>query len=182
MQAHQSRKPLPEKIDGTTQEHASNHPIQMKERLKEEMHQELDRLGVKSHDGIIHLSVLERLKLISPFHITEYAAGHPDNPFFVNETPPTKREEILREAIQCVTKDRNATHGDPEDNFTTIAGFWNTYLDGRTAGDLTAADVATMMILMKVSRTITSPEHKDHWIDIAGYAACGGGIACNSSK
>lgn len=89
------------------------------------------------------------------------------------------RVEILQKAIECVTKDRNATHGEPEDNFRVIAEFWNTYLVGahKKPGSLNSHDVATMMILMKVSRLITSPEHPDHWIDIAGYASCGGGIA-----
>lgn len=92
------------------------------------------------------------------------------------------REAILHEAIKCVTKDRNATHGEPEDNFRTIAELWNTYLAAvtvRRGGLITLApvDVAVMMTLMKISRLVTSPECADHWVDIAGYAACGGGIA-----
>jgi len=95
---------------------------------------------------------------------------------------PTKREEILREAIQCVTKDRNATHGNPEDNFKIIVGYWNQYLETRVKRNdytnfLDEVDVAVMMLLMKVSRLAKSPGHMDHWVDIAGYAACGGGIA-----
>ncbi len=34
-----------------------------------------------------------------------------------------------------------------------------------------------MMILMKLSRLATSPAKPDHWIDMAGYAACGGECA-----
>lgn len=83
------------------------------------------------------------------------------------------REEILIEATRCVMKDRNVTHGDPEDNFATIARYWQNYL----LTPISAEQVAVMMILMKVSRLHTSPEHPDHWVDIAGYAACGGGIA-----
>lgn len=113
----------------------------------------------------------------------ENAGDHPIqiNTPLVNEIPPppSERELILLEAIKCVTKDRNATHGDPEDNFAVIADFWTTYLKmkGRLAYGIDSTDVAAMMVLMKVSRIITSPEHKDHWVDIAGYAACGGGIA-----
>lgn len=137
----------------------------MTDEERNKCHDILDSFGVENKDG----GILDRLKLISPFQV--YA-----NQNLVNENK-SKREEILREAIQCVTKDRNATHGDPEDNFGTIAGLWNVFLDERTAGDLTAVDVATMMILMKVSRILTSPEHQDHWVDIAGYAACGGEIS-----
>lgn len=87
------------------------------------------------------------------------------------------RLSILEEAIRCVTKDRNATHGDPEDNFNTIAQLWHTYMLHRRSGNLNGVDVAVMMMLMKISRIITSPEHPDHWVDAAGYSACGGGIA-----
>lgn len=88
------------------------------------------------------------------------------------------RGEILDEAKQCVLKDRNQTCGDPEDNFRHIAMLWNNWLAMRkSSGPLTPTDVAIMMTLMKVARLVSSPEKADHWIDIAGYAACGGGIA-----
>jgi hypothetical protein len=32
------------------------------------------------------------------------------------------------------------------------------------------------MICVKLSRIKTSPDNLDHWHDMAGYAACGGGI------
>jgi hypothetical protein len=83
------------------------------------------------------------------------------------------REAILDRAKECVMKDRNATHGNPEDNFKTIAKYWSTYLKI----ELGAIDVAAMMILMKMSRLHSSPTHHDHWVDIAGYAACGGEVA-----
>lgn len=112
----------------------------------------------------------------------------------VNENPvlpKTDRRGILEAAIQYVTKDRNATHGNPEDNFKIIAAYWQTYLesigvfkhysddytDKYGTRNLEPADVAAMMILMKTSRLATSPLMADHWVDIAGYAACGGEIA-----
>ncbi len=93
------------------------------------------------------------------------------------------RQQILEAAITCVTKDRNATHGEPEDNFKVIARLWNSYLvSNQHEAVLTSLDVAVMMILMKLSRVITSPQHIDHWIDIAGYAACGGEIAIKNTE
>lgn len=102
------------------------------------------------------------------------------------------RQTILENAIQCVTKDRNATHGEPEDNFNTIARYWQIYLesigvfksykDEGGSRNLEPTDIAVLMILIKVSRLSTSPEHPDHWTDIAGYAACGGGIATGEKK
>ena len=89
------------------------------------------------------------------------------------------RPEILDTAKGYVTADRNATHGDPEDNFRTIAEYWEAYLlsNDTAATEIYTYDVAAMMVLMKVSRLATSPGQEDHWVDIAGYAACGGEVS-----
>ena len=85
-----------------------------------------------------------------------------------------KRADILATASEYVTKDRAATHGDAEDNFRRIADLWNAYLG---VDDITSIDVAVMLALLKVARIRSNPTHADNWIDIAGYAACGGEIA-----
>ena len=41
----------------------------------------------------------------------------------------------------------------------------------------TAKDVAVMMVLFKTARIATGTETDDCFVDIAGYAACGGEIA-----
>ena len=85
-----------------------------------------------------------------------------------------KRADILATASEYVTKDRATTHGDAEDNFRRIAELWNAYLG---VDDITSIDVAVMLALLKVARIRSNPNHADNWIDIAGYAACGGEIA-----
>jgi hypothetical protein len=85
-----------------------------------------------------------------------------------------KRADILATASEYVTTDRAATHGDAEDNFRRIAELWNAYLG---VDDITTIDVAVMLALLKVARIRSNPNHADNWIDIAGYAACGGEIA-----
>jgi hypothetical protein len=85
-----------------------------------------------------------------------------------------KRADILATASEYVTIDRAATHGDAEDNFRRIADLWNAYLG---VDDITSIDVAVMLALLKVARIRSNPTHADNWIDIAGYAACGGEIA-----
>lgn len=37
-------------------------------------------------------------------------------------------------------------------------------------------DVAAMMSLLKIARVATGHGKADNWIDLAGYAACGGEI------
>nr|WP_286198834.1 DUF6378 domain-containing protein [Mesorhizobium sp. BR1-1-16] len=98
----------------------------------------------------------------------------------------TKRK-LLETAIETVAG-RGLNYGRPEDNFQRIANLWNAHLINRYAdgygGDtvvmlpkLDPQDVAMMMALMKVARLENQPGHMDSWIDIAGYAACGGEIA-----
>ena len=69
-------------------------------------------------------------------------------------------------------------YGDAEDAFGMIADLWNAYLKGRLHGTtLTQVDVAVLMSLLKVARQAYDPANVDHYVDIAGYIACGGEIA-----
>lgn len=63
---------------------------------------------------------------------------------------PATRKDILEAAEACVCRDRQDTHGRPEDSFGDIADLWTAYLG--------------------IGREITP-------IDMAGYAACAGEIA-----
>lgn len=83
----------------------------------------------------------------------------------------SKRTAILTEANNIVSGNRKAgEYGQPEDSFGVIAGLWSEYLDQK----IKPHDVAVMMVLLKIAR-IKGGEYKlDNWIDLAGYAACGG--------
>lgn len=81
------------------------------------------------------------------------------------------RADLLREAEGLVDGDRNAQYGDPNQDFKRTADMWTAYLDGKT--ELEPHDVAAMMALLKISRLRWSPEKRDSWADLAGYAACG---------
>lgn len=89
------------------------------------------------------------------------------------------RQQILDEAAKCIGIDRNEQYGEPEDNFKTIAAMWTVYLNGQSV--ISAADVAAMMVLLKTARISGGEAKADNWIDIAGYAACGGEVQCNTS-
>lgn len=45
-----------------------------------------------------------------------------------------------------------------------------------------AMDVANMMIMLKISRSVTSPDKADTWLDIAGYAALAGEMLANGDE
>ena len=87
-----------------------------------------------------------------------------------------KRAEILEQAKTCVCGDREQDYGSPEQNFGRIAGFWTLYL----GYEVTATGVAAMLALLKVARIASGHAKDDNWIDLAGYAACGGELEADS--
>lgn len=110
----------------------------------------------------------------------EYKGEQTANETTTDPIKSTTRETILREAITCTCTDRNLQYGGPETTFPAIAELWTGYL--RANGHnitLTAKDTALMLMLFKTARAITSETPKaDTYIDMAGYAACAGEIAC----
>jgi len=88
------------------------------------------------------------------------------------------REEILQTAIQYITKDRDATHGDAEDNFENVASLWIWWMYGRETCVFNGLDVAMMMVLFKIARIKGNSDHVDSYVDAAGYLAIAGEIQC----
>jgi len=86
--------------------------------------------------------------------------------------PPSAREQLLKDAIGIVTKDRNNIYGPPEDSFKVIAAYWDVYLKHSKVATVDAADVAIMMALMKMGRLTFNKRHRDSAVDAAGYLAC----------
>lgn len=85
------------------------------------------------------------------------------------------REQILRTAEKCVCGKREQDYGTPESNFGLIARLWEDYL-GRVI-EITPKDVAMMMSLLKIARIKSGGGTGDSFVDLAGYAACGGELA-----
>ena len=89
-----------------------------------------------------------------------------------------ERKGVLDAAAQCVTADREATYGSPEDNFTRIAKLWSAYSDI----EFSAHDVGIYLALVKVGRISSGQIKADNYVDLAGYAACAGEIATERRK
>lgn len=87
-----------------------------------------------------------------------------------------KASEMLEHAAALVGGQRAQDYGDKAINHQRIAYLWNAWLSesrdkpGMT-GEITAYDVAMMMLLVKVARLMHSPGHQDSHVDIAGYAS-----------
>ena len=88
------------------------------------------------------------------------------------------RSDILDMASECITRDRAATHGDMEENFSTIAAYWSIHL----GVEVTAADCAIMCGQIKLARLKSNTSHADNWVDLVGYAACGGELAAERTE
>lgn len=92
------------------------------------------------------------------------------------------RKDIIEAIEKAVLVDRQETYGKPEDSFNLIADLWQVYLSFKIKNNpksllILGDDVAVMMALMKIARIAKSPSHADNWIDLAGYAVCGGEVA-----
>lgn len=97
-----------------------------------------------------------------------------------------RAEDICRTAADLVAGDRGMQHGDKHRNHANIVLFWNAYMRARfgyaaDACALSAADVASMMELLKVARRCLGAFNIDDYIDAAGYAACAGEIASHDN-
>lgn len=84
------------------------------------------------------------------------------------------RPNFLDRAKECVCGQREQDYGTPEDNFRVIAHLWNSYLGDNVISEV---DVAMMMALLKIARIRSGNYTADSFVDLAGYAACGGEIA-----
>ena len=92
------------------------------------------------------------------------------------------RDEVLDRARVCVSGEREQDYGSPEQNFKTIALLWSVYIQRRGRGYLDDKDVAAMLSLLKIARIASGNAKADNWIDLAGYAACGGEIESNAEE
>ena len=88
------------------------------------------------------------------------------------------KNDILDKAKTIINGERQGTYGHAEDSFGVIAKLWSAFL----GKELSSADVANMMILMKVARNSSGVYKDDNWVDICGYAALGGEIQDSSNK
>ena len=75
-------------------------------------------------------------------------------------------KNLAQEAMEIIYGDREKTHGDPARNLDAIADMW-TAITGKR---IPPSGVCLMMIALKVTRAANDPSHRDHWLDIVGYA------------
>lgn len=82
---------------------------------------------------------------------------------------------VLQKAHEIIYGDREEAYGQPRFNLDTIAALWTVWIQRKfpevEIGELTAEDVAQMMVLLKSARLMHNPTHVDSLVDQCGYAA-----------
>ena len=71
---------------------------------------------------------------------------------------------LASEAVATMMGPRMTTHGDPAVTLGRIAKMWSGYI----GTDISAADVAQMMVLVKIARTRGGYD-RDHFLDAIAY-------------
>jgi len=80
---------------------------------------------------------------------------------------PQDCPQSLLDAAKKIIEERGNDYGDIRQSFERIAKFWSAY----KGVEITPKDVAAMMMLLKISRWVTS-DKPDTLLDIVGYAEC----------
>ena len=85
--------------------------------------------------------------------------------------------EILQTATD-VTSERGLSYGHPADNMRRTAMFLSAYLEV----PIHDYQVAGIMVMVKLARSIESAQHLDTWIDMSAYAAIAGQLATEEDE
>ena len=83
------------------------------------------------------------------------------------------RSEILAQAEKYINGEKDEVYGTPLINHKRIALLWQVVL----GTEISPAEVAICMALVKVSRLVQTPDHEDSYIDAAAYMAIAGEVA-----
>lgn len=129
-------------------------------------------------NGVLHITEGDFRTAIENYFKPEAEAAHMESE---PVDQPRDTRSILEIAHEIIYGDREQAYGNPRFNLDTIAMFWSVYFRRKFPGMVdeqffTAEDVAQLMILLKTSRLIHNPGHKDSLVDQAGYAGLQGRI------
>ena len=79
----------------------------------------------------------------------------------------TIAERVLDDAAHLISFDRESEYGSAHKNYQRIAALWSLL----TGVEIDAPKAALMMAALKLDRAWQNSEHRDSYVDLAGYAA-----------
>ena len=79
----------------------------------------------------------------------------------------TISQRVLDDASRLVGTDRQSEYGDAHKNYQRIAALWSLL----TGAEIDAPKACLMMAALKLDRAWQNPEHRDSYVDLAGYSA-----------
>ena len=85
--------------------------------------------------------------------------------------------DYLNEA-RATIQDRGLDYGHPSDNMARTAALWSSYLEM----PITDYQVAVVLSLVKIARSIEDSQKIDTWIDGASYLAIAGQLATEENE
>jgi hypothetical protein len=94
--------------------------------------------------------------------------------------PVDIRRQLVAEAGELVTGDRNATHGNYTDEATRIGQAWAAIL--RLPEPIPPHVVAALMVVLKMCRATAGAANVDDWRDGIGYCANGAQIDVDTRR
>ena len=87
-------------------------------------------------------------------------------------------KENLKTALKLLEGKREHEYGNKKENHENIANLWSAYLDH----NISAHDVAILMLLLKIARAKFGNPSADTYIDMVGYSAIAGELCDEDSK
>ena len=103
-----------------------------------------------------------------------WSKGLLPTPEAVADETPRVRTRLLRDAEATINGPRAQDYGDAVESFQRLATLWGALLD---RPETTPAEVAMCLAALKLSRLAVTPDHRDSWLDLAGYAALGAEVS-----
>lgn len=85
----------------------------------------------------------------------------------------TERGDLLNEARELVTGDRNNQYGEPLQDFQRTADMMSIMGFRFNGNAIEPHHTALILAIVKMSRITWNPNKRDSWVDLAGYAATG---------
>ena len=89
-----------------------------------------------------------------------------------------KIEKNLKIALKLLNGKREHEYGDKKINHKNIAKLWSAYL----GKEVSAHDVAILMLLLKIARVKFGNPSSDTYIDMVGYSAIAGELVDEDNK